>query len=275
MSAAIEEAVAKHHPDSVLQLALRDHSTLVAFESKAKSFLKATSGDLQKAVEKMVRYWDHRKDLFGDKAFLPLTMTGMGALTASDEEVFKSGFFVNLPEDGKGRPVVCYDRSLLERDFSGDLTRLFASAARCIQYVLSIASVTQKATETGVILLFVYQRDFEALPFDRAFCSLLYELIDCHPFKCTTRQVFMTPKTGVATLAQKSTMEEVNAMDKKTEVLCGTSKHQICGMMLERGFQLDGIPSCLGGKDFQNTKLLFLDISHVCFQETGVTIAIS
>jgi hypothetical protein len=49
--------------------------------------------------------------VFGDRAFLPLPLTGNGALSNDDIEFIKTGSVVFLPNDADGRTVLCLDNS--------------------------------------------------------------------------------------------------------------------------------------------------------------------
>jgi hypothetical protein len=60
----------------------------------------------------VVDYWKVRVELFGeDRAYLPLTLTGDGALTEGDMEVFRTGVFMILPKTVHGKPTLFHDRS--------------------------------------------------------------------------------------------------------------------------------------------------------------------
>jgi hypothetical protein len=64
----------------------------------------------------VVDYWEVRLELFGeDRAYLPLTLTGDGALTEGDMEVFRTGVFMILPKTVQGKPTIFHDRSRYEK----------------------------------------------------------------------------------------------------------------------------------------------------------------
>jgi hypothetical protein len=52
-----------------------------------------------------------RREIFQERAFLPINLSGNGALTTDDVQVLKTGYKVNLPRDVKGRSVVFIDMS--------------------------------------------------------------------------------------------------------------------------------------------------------------------
>lgn len=67
----------------------------------------------QLAAERLVKYWDLRKVVFGEKAYLPMTLKG-GCLSETDVENLKLGFFCLLPPDKYGRTVLYEARGHLD-----------------------------------------------------------------------------------------------------------------------------------------------------------------
>lgn len=91
-----------------LQLAPR----LVLVESNPLSFLRYADWNMDDAGKRLALYWKRRREVFGlDRAFLPLILTGSGALSLEDVAVLRQGFIVFLPNDESGRTVLCIDTS--------------------------------------------------------------------------------------------------------------------------------------------------------------------
>jgi len=86
---------------------------LVDQESDPEAFLDCESCNVEKAAQHLVAYWNKRKQIFGARAFLPMTQTGEGALNRGDLKVLASYYFGQLPSDRVGRTVLCYDGSKL------------------------------------------------------------------------------------------------------------------------------------------------------------------
>jgi hypothetical protein len=84
---------------------------LVFLESDPTRFLLFTNFNTAAAARKLVMYWKRRHGVFGDRAFLPLTLTGNGALSNEDIEFIKTGELVFLPNDADGRTVISVDHS--------------------------------------------------------------------------------------------------------------------------------------------------------------------
>jgi hypothetical protein len=59
----------------------------------------------------LANYWKKRKEIFKERAFLPINLSGKGALTAADVSILQTGFTVNLPRDKKGRSILYTDLS--------------------------------------------------------------------------------------------------------------------------------------------------------------------
>lgn len=66
-------------------------------------FLRATDFDCEAAARRMLAYWKIRCELFGEKAFYPISQS---ILTKKEREVWKSGAFMLLPRDNRGRSVL-------------------------------------------------------------------------------------------------------------------------------------------------------------------------
>lgn len=93
MKAALVEAVRKC-PD------------LVATESDPILFLRREEFNVWAAAFRLALYWKMRKECFGERAFLAITVTdGTCALSAEDISLLRTGFRVVLPDDQQGRPV--------------------------------------------------------------------------------------------------------------------------------------------------------------------------
>ena len=82
---------------------------VVATESDPLRFLRFTNFDPWAAALRLAKYWKMRREIFGNQAFLPMTLTGDGALSEEDITVIRAGSLVLLPYDNEGRSVLCVD----------------------------------------------------------------------------------------------------------------------------------------------------------------------
>ena len=87
--------------------ALATCPSLVETESDPIQFLLYTDFNALSAAERLVTYWGKRKEVFGERAFLPiLNLSGNGALTLEDVKLIRTGSFLLTAED-----TVVVDRS--------------------------------------------------------------------------------------------------------------------------------------------------------------------
>jgi hypothetical protein len=69
----------------------------------------------QRAARRLVKYWDYRKQVFQDRAFLSMRLDN-GAMFPEDESTLKWGHTEILPDDKNGRLVLSHDRSNFKLD---------------------------------------------------------------------------------------------------------------------------------------------------------------
>ena len=75
----------------------------------------ATVYVFQRAARRLVKYWDYRKQVFQDRAFLSIRLDD-GAMYPEDESTLKWGHTEILPDDKNGRLVLSHDRSNFKLD---------------------------------------------------------------------------------------------------------------------------------------------------------------
>ncbi|KAL7574542.1 hypothetical protein ACA910_015897 [Epithemia clementina (nom. ined.)] len=87
---------------------------LVLTESDPLDFVRYCHYDLWAGARRLCLYWAERKRLFGPRrAFLPLVLTGTGALDPQDVVTVLSGAFCILPDTTKGQQCMLIDRRRL------------------------------------------------------------------------------------------------------------------------------------------------------------------
>ena len=71
----------------------------VQTETDSLVFVRFCNYDIWAGAKRLCLYWMERKQLFGpERAFLPLTLTGTGALTPEDLLTLRAGFPSFLPD---------------------------------------------------------------------------------------------------------------------------------------------------------------------------------
>jgi hypothetical protein len=129
----LQEAIdmMEESPKAAYLEALRECPHLVVHEIPALWFLQYDHYDAWAAARRLTLYWERRKAIFGNRAFLPMSQTGGGTLDTADLESLWTGYLALLPEDDRGRAVLCYDASRLTRDSR-------ESRLRCLFYMVSV-----------------------------------------------------------------------------------------------------------------------------------------
>ena len=98
---------------------------LIERESNPIWFLKFEKYNTWSAAKRLCFYWHERVRLFRDRGFLPLTMTGDGALNRTDIAIFKRGASVFLPNDSAGRSVMLHDATRRKKRDPDSVKRLY------------------------------------------------------------------------------------------------------------------------------------------------------
>ncbi|KAL7557106.1 hypothetical protein ACA910_002355 [Epithemia clementina (nom. ined.)] len=84
---------------------------LVMTETDPLQFVRYCNYDVLEGAKRLCLYWTERRYWFGpERAFLPLTLTGTGALTPEDLLSLRAGFPAMLPETTTGRSCLLMDR---------------------------------------------------------------------------------------------------------------------------------------------------------------------
>ena len=143
--------------------ALKVAPHLVELESSAERYLRFDNFDPWAAARRIVDYWKARVELFGNRAFRPITLSGNGALNEDDVELFRTGAFMVLPPDSEGRPVIYVDKSRL----SNPHLTVGAKQLRCFFYCLSAVSELEMCATRGFVLLVPFGQKIRSSTIDQ------------------------------------------------------------------------------------------------------------
>jgi hypothetical protein len=221
---------------------------LVATESPPLRFLRREDFDPSAAAKRLVIYWQQRKAIFGKRAFLPIDLTGNGALGAEDITVVNTKFVALLPPDQDNRAVFYYNRHPM-KDGS-----LYSSESRnrALFYWFQVLSESKAAQTDGVASLNVVP-DNHFAESNRGNVTATLELIkNAMPIRIHSAHMIFQPPVG-----RKRTFTETiipSAMQvvgtffwSAMKFHLADTKEEMCQKLQEHRFTKAGIPVSLGG----------------------------
>lgn len=119
---------------------------LVRKETSPRMFLRCENYDSEKAASRMASHWKHRRQLFREKAFDPMTICGA---MRDDIEELERGFFTICPHDVHGRPVLFLNRTGSTKSSTYDRD----SYLRCMWYLFHIVAESEENQKRGYVLI--------------------------------------------------------------------------------------------------------------------------
>ena len=148
------------------------------------------------AAEALVKYWELRQEFFGERAFLPLTQTGNGALDGEDVITLHTGKFALLRPTPRGQPVMFVDRNRVLP------TSTTESKLRSVFYMFQQMTIAPSAQTMGchLLVLLVTPRNS---PVDMSFVRGAVNAIRTFPAKIYIHFLLCLPKYGMTPLIQK------------------------------------------------------------------------
>jgi hypothetical protein len=96
--------------------------------SNTASFFSFHPNDPLAAARRLANYWKKRKEIFQERVFLPINLSGNGALTVDDVRILRTGYTLNLPRDRYGRTVLYMDNSKKHQEDIPSLHSFLVSA---------------------------------------------------------------------------------------------------------------------------------------------------
>jgi hypothetical protein len=219
--------------------------SLVATESNPIVFLRCEKFNATAAAQRLIKYWDVRCEIFGDRAFLPMVQTGTGALSRDDVVVLKTGSVAILPNHESGRVVMYLDRTkLLDQSKSSLEARL-----RCMFYVLSVVSESAKAQTDNFIMLGVVATprcsDPMKIEMARKCTALLKEVM---PARMGTNHLLVSPaKSKEGDLLQPLIANTVSVVQESFVFHFDGESSIILSDMQRHGFMEGELPPTFGG----------------------------
>ncbi|KAL7557785.1 hypothetical protein ACA910_013062 [Epithemia clementina (nom. ined.)] len=222
---------------------------IVATETDSLQFVRFCNYDVWAAARRLTLYWDIRKEIFGsDRAFLPLILSGDGALSNEDVLQLKAGFPATLPKSRSGLQVAYLDRRQFIKASTPEM-RL-----RCMFYLAHVASKDDLAQAEGVLLLILLVvprlMGFELGYVRRA----LWVAKTVLPIKFRIHVLNRLPKSPDRRFAAQevisayvSELLHLGFGPDDTDVFIERENGQMLDYLLDLGLTRQGIPAELGG----------------------------
>ena len=165
------------------------------FDLGPMRFLEYCNFNYWEAAQALVSYWEKREELFGERAFLPLTQTGNGALTTEDVMTLHTGKFALLPKTPKGEEVMFVDRNRVLP------TSTTESKLRALFYMIQQLTKGSVSQTLGchLIVLLVTPRSSQL---DTPFVRGALQIINSFPTKIHMHYLTCYPKFGMTSVIQ-------------------------------------------------------------------------
>lgn len=229
--------------------ALEKSPAVVQDETDPMLFVRTCSYNIWDAANRLCLYWRERKELFGDRAFLPLTLTEDGALSKQAILGLHAGFPAILPNNSKsGQKVVFCDR----RKFIPSATR--EDRLKSLFYVHKMLAQDESAQVEGVMVfvLLITPRFGEV---DFKFVQKAFYLnTSVFPTKSFFHFLQNPPQAKVgksAIVSQITSTVQKMAIESglgQCRVYLGKKPMELLEILRTMGLADDGIPDCVGGK---------------------------
>ena len=169
----------RHIPDAeslAYREAMATAPSVVERESDPILFLTFARGDFIAAARRICCYWHVRKLNFGQRAFLPLNITGIGALSAKDIRSLRNGYAAVLPCHSSGRSVFVLNKSKCCEGLSSQHLE-----SRALFYQLQQVCENHLSHTDGIYVLIQLQRELIETVDTNLGADLFSRLVDAFP----------------------------------------------------------------------------------------------
>jgi hypothetical protein len=242
----LQEAIAVLPPeDSAAYIAaIRLVPHLVQKESDPIRFLRCEAYNAWSAARKLALHWKMRVDIFGNRAFRPMTLNN-GAMDHEAVHAFRSGYCSFLPSDDQGRMVVAYDAA--KKPTMSEEVRL-----RCAFYALAVISEHELSPTKGFIIILILGAQFDRHRLDDFFTrAKIKNIVDSFP---TTVEKIHLVKEPVG-IGERLFFEGLLPLAMRCHAPLVESTSHIAvhvgdkrDLMLKLGeFGIKGLPDAIGG----------------------------
>eukprot|EP00977_Amphora_coffeiformis_P009545 scaffold2204_cov166-Amphora_coffeaeformis.AAC.5 len=237
-------------------MALAQCPHLLHRESCIERFLQCDSNQGEKAAKRFVDYWEKRRQVYDDNAFLPLALSEPRVLSESCKALMQNGWISLLPPDKYGRRVCLLNLSVDKG------TRHFfqEDKARCIFFVLQCLSEQPPVQTTGIAVVVVYGNFPHTAP--TTSIKAFDEILKVMPIKVVSLHVIHTGKSGhddgafyesfvpvaLKTMLNAPIDQDHDAMlEMRARIHVNKSRETILSELEQDGFESQNLPAIIGG----------------------------
>ena len=211
---------------------------LVRSESNPQAFLNRSGGNSWSAARRLVRYWQARYELFQERCFLPLNLSGQGAMKPGAVAALRTGFHTVLPPNDDGRPLLMADFSRCPPGADEDVL------LQCFFYIRSIISLSKIAQEDGYIGIAIYNQSFLAhVSLMRRMSKMLEEA-----FPIQVKNIFAVGIASGLFFQMVQWLEPFFNVSQKLALANGASTDEVFQRLQKHNFRPRCLPASLGGE---------------------------
>lgn len=236
--------------------AMEKAPNLVDMESNPNRFLRLHGYDSLAAACSIALYWKIRKEIFGDRAFLPMVINGEGAMPKEISEAIQCGGACILSPDRSNRPILYVDRGK-------SCGRCCDADARCmiVFYHLQLLLDMDSALANGYVIVMVIDTDLRQSISKNAPSSKVYKLFASNAIPIRVRAlhiiVFRKPSFLESAVPIWLKISQRLNFGLRTLVHYAESSEAVYGDLKQYGFVKEHLPKKLGGTldwddEFQN-----------------------
>ncbi|KAL7579485.1 hypothetical protein ACA910_007865 [Epithemia clementina (nom. ined.)] len=213
-------------------------------ESDSLQFVRFCNYDAEAGARRLCYYWTQRRRLFGEiRSFLPLVLTGTGALSSDDLVNLDAGFPSLLPETSTGEKCIFFDRR------KGIPGVSIESQLRCLFYMFQLLAQDDRTQIDGalcfIVILTPRHQDLDVSWIDQA-CSLMGQAFPVK-LKVHLLNIPQQNKASLADMLNDGARLKLHSFGLESQVHVQREPYQIRRELMALGLSPAGIPLGFGG----------------------------
>ena len=216
---------------------------LVERETRAADFLRAEDFHTLRASFRLAMYWKTRKEIFGERWLLPMSMTGAGTLTPDQVELLRTGF-MSMPSS-EDQAVFINDESRLPKGVPLYNPAIFF-------YLHSVSPWDKRFQSKGHTMFHVINR-FHLEPLPQSRQNMVKKLRASLPWTCKKVAVARSFDPDQDELLDYSAFHVQRLAEKvfgSADYIIGDSVRSTLNLLEENGMDRACIPVAMGGDYF-------------------------